>query len=115
MCIQTSDGPTFGHPTSVNSTRSTAASNFVDWSRPHGPARVRRGEVDYDSSSARLIVDVGGGNGSFLRGVLQQDRQPTGIIVDLPYMKGQAREEPASGLDSDSLFVKTGGRSDVDN
>ncbi|MCA1561019.1 MAG: acetylserotonin O-methyltransferase [Acidobacteria bacterium] len=45
---------------------------------------------NYDFSSARLIVDVGGGNGSFLRAVLQQHRQPTGIVVDLPYMESQA-------------------------
>ncbi len=45
---------------------------------------------NYDFSSAHLIVDVGGGNGSFLRAVLQQHRQPTGIVVDLPYMESQA-------------------------
>ncbi len=45
---------------------------------------------NYDFSSARLIVDVGGGNGSFLRAVLQQHRQPTGVVVDLPYMESQA-------------------------
>lgn len=46
--------------------------------------------ANYDFSSARLIVDVGGGNGSFLRAVLQQHPQATGVVVDLPYMESQA-------------------------
>lgn len=46
--------------------------------------------TQYDFSSARLIVDVGGGNGSFLRAILQEHRGPTGIVVDLPYMETQA-------------------------
>ncbi|HUP40658.1 MAG TPA: methyltransferase [Vicinamibacterales bacterium] len=46
--------------------------------------------ANYSFSSARLIVDVGGGNGSFLRAILQQHRQPIGIIVDLPYIENQA-------------------------
>ena len=55
--------------------------------------------ASYDFSSARLIVDVGGGNGSFLRAVLQQHRQPTGIVVDLPYMESQA----VASIEHDSL------------
>jgi SAM-dependent methyltransferase len=46
--------------------------------------------ANYEFSTARLIVDVGGGNGSFLRTILQQHPQPTGIVVDLPYMESQA-------------------------
>ncbi len=46
--------------------------------------------ANYDFSTARLIVDVGGGNGSFLRAVLQQHPRSTGIVVDLPYIESQA-------------------------
>lgn len=46
--------------------------------------------ANYDFSSARLIVDVAGGNGSFLRAILQQHQQTTGVVVDLPYMESQA-------------------------
>ena len=46
--------------------------------------------ANYDFSSARLIVDVAGGNGSFLRTILQQHQQTTGVVVDLPYMENQA-------------------------
>ena len=46
--------------------------------------------ANYDFGSARLIIDVGGGNGSFVRAIVQQHRQPTGVVVDLPYMESQA-------------------------
>ena len=46
--------------------------------------------ANYDFSSARLIIDVAGGNGSFLRAILQQQQQATGVVVDLPYMESQA-------------------------
>jgi hypothetical protein len=46
--------------------------------------------ANYDSSRARLIVDVAGGNGSFLRAILQQHQQTTGVVGDLPYMENQA-------------------------
>lgn len=46
--------------------------------------------ANYDFSGARLIIDVGGGNGSFLRAVLRQHPQATGVVVDLPYMESQA-------------------------
>jgi hypothetical protein len=44
----------------------------------------------YDFSTARLIVDVGGGNGSFVRAILQQQPQARGIVFDLPYIEPQA-------------------------
>jgi hypothetical protein len=46
--------------------------------------------ANYDFSRARLIVDVAGGNGSFLRAILQQHQQTTGVVGDLPYMENQA-------------------------
>ena len=46
--------------------------------------------ANYDFSAARLIVDVGGGNGSFVRAILKQQPQARGIIFDLPYIQSQA-------------------------
>jgi cyclopropane fatty-acyl-phospholipid synthase-like methyltransferase len=54
---------------------------------------------NYDFSSARVIVDVGGGNGSFIRTILRQYAQPTGIIVDLAYIESQA----LASIDHDGL------------
>jgi hypothetical protein len=47
--------------------------------------------TNYDFTGARMIVDVGGGNGSFVRAVLRQHRQASGVIVDLDYMESQAK------------------------
>jgi hypothetical protein len=56
-------------------------------------AMVTHGTLaNYDFSHATLIVDVGGGNGSFVRAILQHHPRPRGIIVDLPYMEAQAHE-----------------------
>jgi hypothetical protein len=55
--------------------------------------------ANYTFSTARLSVDVGGGNGSFLRAVLQQHPQPAGIVVDLPNMERHA----GASIDHDCL------------
>ena len=44
----------------------------------------------HDFSGARLLVDVGGGNGSFVRAILQQQPEARGIIFDRPYIESQA-------------------------
>ena len=48
--------------------------------------------ANYDFSNARLIVDVGGGNGSFVRAILKHQRAARGVIFDLPYIEAQAVE-----------------------
>lgn len=55
--------------------------------------------ANYDFSNVRLIVDVGGGNGSFVRAVLQQHPQARGIVFDLPYIESQA----IAGIEQDRL------------
>ena len=58
--------------------------------------------ANYDFSSARLIVDVAGGNGSFLRAILQQHQQTTGVVVDLPYMQSQT----LASIEHDGLQIR---------
>ena len=62
--------------------------------RPRDAERLGHGGqgviANYDFSGARLILDVGGGNGSFVRAILRQQPQARGIICDLPYIESQA-------------------------
>jgi hypothetical protein len=46
----------------------------------------------YDFSRFGTIVDVGGGNGSFLAALLRQHPQTKGILADLPHVVTQATE-----------------------
>jgi hypothetical protein len=45
----------------------------------------------YDLSDAHEVVDVGGGNGSFVRALLRRHAHPRGVIYDLPYIGDQAK------------------------
>jgi SAM-dependent methyltransferase len=47
----------------------------------------------YDFSNAGLIIDVGGGNGSLLRFILQHQPAAKGAVCDLPYIETQANEK----------------------
>jgi hypothetical protein len=64
--------------------------------------------TNYDFSEAGLIVDVGGGNGSFVRAILRQQAGTRGIIVDLPYMEAQARERIAGDSLTDRCEFQSG-------
>ncbi|MDQ2869452.1 MAG: acetylserotonin O-methyltransferase [Acidobacteriota bacterium] len=46
----------------------------------------------YDLSGARTILDVGGGNGSMAIAILEKYREARGIVFDLPYIEGHAKE-----------------------
>jgi hypothetical protein len=52
------------------------------------PAIVRA----YDFSKFDLIVDLGGGRGSLLRGILESHERPKGILFDLPEVVATATE-----------------------
>jgi hypothetical protein len=53
----------------------------------------------YDFASARVIVDVGGGNGTLLAAILQRHAAPRGILFDLPHVVEAAKPvlDPAIG------------------
>jgi hypothetical protein len=46
----------------------------------------------YDFSQFGTIVDIGGGNGSFLAALLRQHPQATGLLADLPHVVTQAAD-----------------------
>jgi hypothetical protein len=47
----------------------------------------------YDFSAFRRVVDVGGGNGALLAGILGANPTLTGIVFDLPNVANRAREQ----------------------
>ena len=59
----------------------------------------------YDFSAARLITDIGGGNGAMLRHILARFPQPGGLVFDLPDVIGAI---PSSELMGGRISV-TGG------
>src|SRR5215468_9054526 len=71
-------------------------------------SRIMAGVVAqaYDLSRARLIVDVGGGDGTFLSGLLGFWPDVRGVVLDLPHAEGAALKQLASaGLGERCSFV----------
>ena len=52
----------------------------------------------YPFGEARLIVDVGGGNGALLRALLSRHPAPAGLLFDLPHVVDAARAALAESL-----------------
>jgi ubiquinone/menaquinone biosynthesis C-methylase UbiE len=60
----------------------------------------------YDFTGMRRVVDVGGGDGSFLSGLLAAWPTLSGVVFDLPYVEEAARKQLASaGMDERCSFV----------
>ena len=54
----------------------------------------------YDFSAFNKVADIGGGNGSLLRGILKQYPNLHGVVFDQPHVAQRAQEEvKADGLD----------------
>jgi hypothetical protein len=71
-------------------------------SRLMGPALA----AAYDFVGIHRVVDVGGGDGSFLSGVLAAYPHLTGIVYDQPYVAEAARKQlAAAGLGERCTFV----------
>jgi hypothetical protein len=49
--------------------------------------------ADYDFSSIKTLVDIGGGQGFFLTGILQANPDLKGIVYDLPHVVTKATKE----------------------
>lgn len=63
----------------------------------HAMASISSSEIGailaaYDFSKVKKIVDVAGGNGSLLRPLLQQNKQASGVLFDLPHVTDTAKE-----------------------
>jgi hypothetical protein len=59
----------------------------------------------YDFSGARLIVDIGGGNGAMLRHILARFQGPRGLVFDL---EDVVRAIPPDGLMEGRIAVRAG-------
>jgi ubiquinone/menaquinone biosynthesis C-methylase UbiE len=59
----------------------------------------------YDLSSARSVVDIGGGFGALLTAILQRNAGPKGVLFDLPHVIAEARTKFDSALASRVEFV----------
>jgi hypothetical protein len=60
----------------------------------------------YDFTAVRRIVDVGGGDGSFLSGLLAEWTTLAGVVFDLPYVADAARKQLAgAGLGDRCVFA----------
>jgi SAM-dependent methyltransferase len=66
-----------------------------DWFNRHMQAQaapLAMSAIDaYDWSGSRVVVDVGGGTGRFLGGLLQKEAHLSGILVDQPHVVASAR------------------------
>jgi O-methyltransferase domain/Dimerisation domain len=60
----------------------------------------------YDFSHLRTLVDVGGGNATFMTAILRANPDLRGIVVDLPHLEEQAQERlAAAGLAERGRFM----------
>jgi O-methyltransferase domain/Dimerisation domain len=59
----------------------------------------------YDFSDCTTIVDVGGGHGALLRGILERYPQATGVLFDLLPVVAEAQELKASAVAARCTFV----------
>jgi hypothetical protein len=59
----------------------------------------------YDFSSARVVVDVGGGNGALLAAILRRHAAPRGILFDLPHVVESAKPAMDADISQRCQFV----------
>lgn len=59
----------------------------------------------YDFAPARLIVDIGGGNGTLLAAILQRHAAPRGILFDLPHVVEAAKPALDAAISPRCQFV----------
>ena len=62
----------------------------------------------YDFSGVRKLMDVGGGNGALLIGILKAHPELRGVVFDLPHVAERARAEVSSHGLSDRIEVVGG-------
>jgi hypothetical protein len=64
---------------------------MADWTKQV----ARAAAAAYDFSRFRTIVDVGGGNGTLLAGILAATPGPRGIVFDVPHVATRAQAQLA--------------------
>jgi O-methyltransferase domain len=94
--------PLFDHLNSHPDKGAVFNAAMGEHSRLMGPALA----AAYDFTGIDRIVDVGGGDGSFLSGVLAAYPHATGVVYDQPYVAEAARKQlAAAGLAERCTFV----------
>jgi hypothetical protein len=83
----------------------TEAALFDSWQAAGTDSAARTVAAAYDFSTARSIVDVGGGFGALLTTVLQQNASSRGVLFDLPHVIAQAKSRFDPALASRVEFV----------
>jgi ubiquinone/menaquinone biosynthesis C-methylase UbiE len=82
------------------------AAIFQEAMAQHSRLMGRRLVEAYDFADAGRVVDVGGGDGSFLSTVLRGYPELTGLVYDAPYVSDAARKQLAtSGLGERCSFA----------
>jgi hypothetical protein len=82
-----------------------AAVLFDTWQAAGTEAGAKAVAAAYDLTSARSVVDIGGGFGALLTAVLQRNPDPRGVLFDLPHVIAQARTRFDPALASRVEFV----------
>src|SRR5690242_4632700 len=62
----------------------------------------------YDFSGIETLVDIGGGMGGMLTGILEAYPKLRGVLFDLPYVNDQARDEVAQTTVNDRVEFASG-------
>jgi hypothetical protein len=81
------------------------ATLFDTWQAAGTDAGAKAVAAAYDFSTARSIIDVGGGFGALLAAVLQQHPGARGVLFDLPHVIAQAKTRVDPALASRVDFV----------
>jgi hypothetical protein len=81
------------------------AALFDTWQASITDSAAKAVASAYDFSTARSIVDVGGGFGALLGAVLQQNASSRGVLFDLPHVIAQAKSRFDPALASRVEFV----------
>ena len=83
-----------------------AAARIFDESQAAGTARSAAAVTGaYDFSAARVVVDVGGGNGTLLAAILRRYPAPRGILFDLPHVVDVAKPVMDADISRRCQFV----------
>ena len=83
-------------------------SQAVDrWMQSLNGVHLRTVLAAYDWASAKTVVDVGGGNGAFLAGLLARHRAQQGTLLDLPHVvAGAPAVLKAAGVEARCTVVR---------
>ncbi|NMH99980.1 methyltransferase [Pseudonocardia sp. K10HN5] len=82
------------------------AAVFQDAMAQHSRLMGAKLAAAYGFQGARQIVDVGGGDGSFLTGILRANPDVTGVVFDQPYVADAAHKQlAAAGFGDRCSFV----------